>query len=796
MTSSAATLIMPKPVNTPLRIFVPLVAALLGIGVAWSVWKVGQPQPAAGTTPPTTVAAQPSVPEVKPAEAVSPPASPTVSETSKPENPPNATPAAPTAAAPATPPPPLQPAGPAEVLTKLSAQSFAGDPEATFDGTLGGTDKKGPEKAKLSFSAMGAGLASVELADYFVTIKEEQNLPLQTEHRSSQGDSVLTPMAALAIEVIQPGESGQPARSSQFVGLTGAAGAPVWRRISATAGAFEAFVIDAAGEKVLRITRQYSLASGSRDVYLNQSIENLSGSPLTVRWYQVGAVDPPGDSGTYGGDKRFIRFGYLLSAERDPTRAAVLSGTYDHARSSIIGERVLQTASDGSTFTAFKDWNIWPTPAILENKIEPAWLAFTNRYFGVAIHPIFDPNQVGGRTLGWLGGVDRVVLDGGAGFETIGLRLSSMPMSLAAAGSGAARVDLSHGIYVGPLEKKQINAEPLLRALKLDRMVVYNFGGPCGFCTFDWMTSFLLSILRTLHDLVFHDWALSIVFLVVIVRTCLHPLTRWTQIRMGVFGKQMSGIGPKQKLIQERFKDDPTKMQQETAKLWREEGISPAGFLGCLPAFAQTPVWIALSAVLFFSVELRHQAAFYGVFQNVQPQNWLTWWFLGDLAEPDAIIQFGHAIVTIPILGPITSINLLPLLLGIVFFIQQKYMQPPTSTQMTPEQETQAKMMKWMTVFMFPVMMYNAPAGLALYFTVNSTLAIFESKWIRAHMEKHGMLDLDKIRAMREAKRQGKGPQKSGGFMAALQAYAEKKQNETKRSFGQDKPAGRKGPKG
>jgi YidC/Oxa1 family membrane protein insertase len=318
-------------------------------------------------------------------------------------------------------------------------------------------------------------------------------------------------------------------------------------------------------------------------------------------------------------------------------------------------------------------------------------------------------------------------------------------------------------------------------------MVVYNFGGPCGFCTFDTITSLLLGVLRFLHDNIFHDWSLSIVFLVVIVRTLLHPLTRWTQVRMAVFGKQMSGIGPKQKLIQERYKDDPAKLQQETAKLWREEGISPAGFLGCLPAFAQTPVWIALSAVLFFAVELRHQHAFYGVFQSVQKPEWITWWFLGDLAEPDAIIHFGRAITTLPILGPITSINLLPVLLGIVFFIQQKYLQPPTATQMTPEQEMQAKMMKWMTVFMFPVMMYNAPAGLALYFTVNSTLAIIESKWIRAHMDRHGMLDMDKIRAAREARRAAKGSAPKGGFMTTLQQYAEKKQQEAQRSFGQDK---------
>ncbi|MBL8999940.1 MAG: membrane protein insertase YidC [Phycisphaerae bacterium] len=756
---------MPKPVNTTLRIAVPLIASLLGLGVVWSVWKVGQPQPTPSAVPSPAVTPDPApgvtqalTPAEKQPESIDP-----TSTTAEPDT------------KPVVPPPSAASSGP---LAGLTARQFSGDPLATFDMPIGGLDPKGPMTAQVQFSPHGAGWSTATFAAFFDTIERRSHLVLQSEHVDA-ANSVLTPMAALAIEVQQ---ADAPV---QVVGLVGSSAAPVWRRIAGRPGAFEAEVVDGSGEPVLRITRVFSLAATSRIVRVEQAVENLSGRPLTVRWFQIASVDPPSDSGTYGGDKRVVRFGYLLSPERDPSRAAVLTGSHDKARGSIIGERVVETAADGTSFTTFRDWKLWPTPEILDNRIELSWIAYTNRYFGIAVHPLFDPAAGGGRSLRWLGNVDRVVLDGGPGSETLGLRLTSVPLVLGASGTPSARADLTHGVYIGPLEKKLIRSESILRALHLDRMVVYNFGGPCGFCTFDWLTGLLLSVLRFLHDSIFRDWALSIIFLVVIVRTCLHPLTRWTQIRMGVFGKQMAGIGPKQKQIQERFKDDPAKMQQETAKLWREEGISPAGFLGCLPAFAQTPVWIALSAILFFAVELRHQPAFYGVFQRIQPQGWPTWWFLGDLAEPDSIIHFGRAIVTLPLLGPITSINLLPLLLGIVFYIQQKYLQPPTATQLTPEQEMQAKMMKWMTVFLFPLMMYNAPAGLALYFTVNSTLAIFESKWIRSHMEKHGMLDLDKIKAAREARKRAKSTE-TGGFMARLQQIAEQQQ-EAKKRFGQER---------
>jgi membrane protein insertase Oxa1/YidC/SpoIIIJ len=76
-----------------------------------------------------------------------------------------------------------------------------------------------------------------------------------------------------------------------------------------------------------------------------------------------------------------------------------------------------------------------------------------------------------------------------------------------------------------------------------------------------------------------------------------------------------------------------------------------------------------------------------------------------------------------------------------------------------------------MMVVMFPVFMYNAPSGLAVYFIANSVLGILESKWIKHHMDKHGLLDLDKMKADRLAKRKGKPEGES--FIERVQRMAE-----------------------
>jgi YidC/Oxa1 family membrane protein insertase len=611
-----------------------------------------------------------------------------------------------------------------------------------------------------SFSSVGAGLSELSLADHFETIQRTRPVVLQREHQTPQYGpdgrplktadgrdlvAVVSPLAAIGVEV-----------NGKFINLSVDAAGSLWKRTGPAS--FTAEIGDAGGSTALRITRSYSIAKDSRQLLLTQKIDNVGGQGVNVRWYQMGPVDLPKDAATYIGEKRRLRFGYLLSPAYDPTQSFVQSRDFVIDHPSALGTFGPQGYDTELTH--------WPNPTSRENSYALSWIGLTNRYFGIALHAAGAANSLPARKFSSIDSVDRLVLlrpilPDGQRDDVMALRTTS-PTYVVAPG---AAVDLSMELYAGALIRHEMRADAAGKALSLDGLVIYTMGGPCAFCTFDFLTSGLLWLLVTLHNYVTYDWSLAVVLLVVIVRTILHPVTKWSQVRMQRFGKQMQGMAPKQAKLKEKYGHDPKLLQQETAKLWREEGINPLGMLGCIPMFLQMPIWIALYATLFFAAELRHQAGFYGLFQ------WLGHpTFLADLSVPDLLYQFTtkpegiHIPLLSSLLGPIHGINILPLIFAGVLHVHQTYLSPPT-TNLTPEQESQQKMIKWMSVIMVPLFMYNAPAGLTIYFLANSTLGILEHKRIRKHIDKHDLLNLDKIKAEKGKK----GP----GFLARMQELAE-----------------------
>lgn len=759
---------MPPKKNRTLRILVPVGVAVLGLGVAASVLVNSVNQARSRQVARSTQVQQPTTAPGTPSGAASGPASPAtepdeqrvVRDGSRPETDSASTPeavgqseasAAPVQGEPAAgtdrPPGAAAPA-PGPIPTGLHARPVAAQ---TFEplGDLEGPDHVSAFLLRLEFSQIGAGVRSIVLARHYQSV---QGVRHKTGHTQVQGEATFTdptgrqrayaPMAVISVRI-----------GNQNVNLLGTSeegpDVPVWEQIEP--GVFRAVVVDDRDSPVLSITRRYVLDSTSYDVAIEQELVNLSGVDLTVQIDEFGPFDLPREAVGYGGDKRRVRFGYLGRPAINPSRQVVGATDFLLSRRRVLGKR------DKATRRYEPARPIWPNPTSAKKEYDLVWLAMTNRYFGAALHPLVDPGPAPvDKVFHAAERVERLVLNDSGKNVLMALSLTSEPIAIPA-GSGR-RLDL--GLYAGPLKKGTIAGEPVPAKVGLDRLVAYNFGGMCAVCTFPFITSSLIGLLRFLHEYVVFDYALAIIMLVVIVRTMLHPVTRWSQIRMQRFGKQMQAMGPKQKKIQERYKDDRKKLQEEMGKLWREEGINPAGMLGCLPMFLQTPVWIALYATLYFAFELRHQQAFFGLFQAISGWKWL---FLADLSEPDRFIYFGRTIVTLPMLGPISSINVLPFLLAAVFFVHQKYLTPPTSASTTPEQEQQQKIMRVMMVVMFPVIMYNAPSGLALYFICNSSLGIIESRMIRSHAEKHGLLD-----AKGSARRAS-----PGGFLARLQQRVE-----------------------
>lgn len=588
---------------------------------------------------------------------------------------------------------------------------------------LGSIDPDGPWRFEVAFTPYGAGVESIVFADYFENVDKQINYAVQ--ERKSAGGVAVVSLAAVGVDLSIAGQPGVFIDLRQPAVSTGA----IWRERAP--GAFEATIEDGDGTPVARIVKSYTLTEGSFEIGIEQRFENLTDLPIRLTWYQYGPVDLPPETSGIPMDTRRFRFGYVLPPSRDPGQYVFADGDL-LSLSALVKRERLNTEP------------IWPRESDLRAQRDLSWLAMTSRYFAFVVHPPLDAQRVGlggaaiDRTLDLAERVDRVVIgQTGDPNQSVVLQMTSAPIEIAPGGVA----DLSFGAFAGPESKPIMRSEPVANALNLQEMVVYNIGGMCAPCTFQWLAAPLLWFLRIAHNYLVFDWALAIILLVLVVRTILHPITRRSQIAMARFGKQMQGLAPKQKKLQEKYKDDPKRLQQEMAKLMKEEGVNFTGALGCLPMFLQTPVWIALYAMLYFAFDLRHEPAFFGVFQKVTNGQWN---FLADLSAPDHFVEFGRGYM-VPLLsnflGPVTGINILPLVLGVVFFIQQKYLTPPTTATLTPEQQAQQRIIKVMMVIMFPLFVFNAPSGLTLYFVTNSTLGILESRWIRAHIN---TLDLEK----------------------------------------------------
>jgi YidC/Oxa1 family membrane protein insertase len=618
---------------------------------------------------------------------------------------------------------PSQPVQPADAeAAGYHVLPLEGDESAWTYSRIGGVDPATAD-IEITFSLRGAGVERIELAEFKRRLGSADPVHVQQEwvQQTASGVTVrIVPFAAVAVEINGATVPVYTATDAQGVAK------PAWAQVEP--GRFRATIADADGTPIVRLERHYRADGTSHDFTLVQSAENLTDQPMDIRWITFGPAQLYQESQGYGGDKRRVRFGYVEPGSPH----FVVGGDFMKTVTSVSGGRDKRTGLYDATM------ELWPTRRAADDGLQLAWTGLTNRYFGVAVHGVAEgaPTPGAAPLLASVERVSRVLLDPAARTDSegyvVGLQLTSPTYRVA---PGAASTH-AMGVYAGPLSRSLISTNPSAHAVMLRELVQYTFGGPCAVCTFPWLAHILVWLLNNIHDYLTFDWALAIIVLVLIVRTVLHPVTKWSQIRVQRFSHQMQQMAPKQKKIQEKYKGDPKRMQAEMAKLWREEGINPAGMLGCLPMLLQTPVWIALYASLYFAIELRHEPAFFGVFQLLG-----GWPFLADLAQPDSAIPLPASMhFTLPLMGTITAINLLPLLLGVVFFIQQKYMMPPPSASMTPEQLAQQKMMKVMMVIMFPVFMYNAPSGLAVYFITNSTLGILEMRYIRAHIDKNDLL--------------------------------------------------------
>ncbi len=234
----------------------------------------------------------------------------------------------------------------------------------------------------------------------------------------------------------------------------------------------------------------------------------------------------------------------------------------------------------------------------------------------------------------------------------------------------------SFTLYLGPMDYKE------LKNLNSEMEKLMNFGWPI-------IRPFSIAFYYTLeflHDKVVHDYGWAIIILAILIKIILYPLTRKSFQSM----RAMQALQPKITALREKYKDDPQKLNQETMKLYKKEGVNPMG--GCLPLLLQMPVLFALFNLFRTTIMLR-QASFLGG-------------LISDLSAPDSILG---------------NFNLLPVLMGITMIIQQRL------SNQDPKQKAMAYFMPIFLVFIF----FNLSAGLNLYYLMFNLITIAQELLIK-----------------------------------------------------------------
>ncbi|MSR42145.1 MAG: membrane protein insertase YidC [Phycisphaerales bacterium] len=489
----------------------------------------------------------------------------------------------------------------------------------------------------------------------------------------------------------------------------------VW--YSPSAGRFESEIVDASGAVIATIVREYRSTGTNYDLTLLQSVTNRSAAPLNVRFEMYGPSDLPIDHAAYTETRR-MHFGYILPQKRDPQQATVLANGQMFERQALI-----DLVNKG-------DSTLWPDTTAKEGEYALSWVGTTNRYFTLALYAPYAPPTSPSKKMSSIDKVDGGTTLRADGTSTLFTTLWTPATTIAP--NASASFDM--GIYAGPLEPRILEAVNPYAALNMGDLIIYSMAGCCSFCTFPWLARSLLWVLTTLHDYILFDWGFSIIALTIIVRLILHPVTKKSQISMQRFSKAMSALKPELDALQKRYKDEPARMQQEQIRMFREKGVSPAGCVGgMLPTFLQMPIWMALYAVLYFAIALRQEPAFFGIFQEMG-----GWSFLADLSSADRFYVFGTPLNLYFFSMP--SINVLPIMMGFVFWVQAKYMTPPPSATMTDEQKSQQRMMQIMMTAMFPIMLYTAPSGLTLYIFTSTCFGIMEGRIIKKQVAQMDLL--------------------------------------------------------
>ena len=522
------------------------------------------------------------------------------------------------------------------------------------------------------------------------------------------------------------------------------------------------------GVPLIKLTKTYKITPGSYLLNCDVTVENLADSEQKVRFNLAGPVGL-GREG-FRGDMRQVIAGFRQKEDAGGNVVSVGLNTKKLRNAKEVAGRRL--TKPGADFL---------------------WIAAVNKYFAAIVVPVPDENT---EFCDWLADkTGRFYNPDGdskanSGDETIGLDLKIAANTLAKVDEVNSKKTYKFQFYLGPKDKSLFDKKEVLlfstglefqsdldngtisksvrqvfanngiqlsgnagisieekgqrwlitdnretysvskshRKLNIYHRLYHRLGFAhtitfmpcfcCPTCIIHPIAFAILWLMKWMHTYIVGNYGVVIMILVFLFRLVMHPITKKSQVSMSKFTKVLSA--PEVQEIKKKYAKNPIEMQKHISAFQKERGISPmTPVMGMLPMFVQMPIWIALWSAVYASIDLRGA-------------EFLPFW-ITDLSMPDALVRFST--ITVPLIGwKIESLNLLPLLMGLAFYLQQKLMPHQSGAPANPQMAQQQKMMMIMFPLMFPLMLYKAPSGVNLYIMSSTFAGVVEQYFIRKHI--------------------------------------------------------------
>jgi YidC/Oxa1 family membrane protein insertase len=574
------------------------------------------------------------------------------------------------------------PAADAQQMTAAKTASLGAEHAPAKTMTLGSVDPNSGYKFRIELTSKGAAIRTVTFSKWDNrNPKNPQPLEFVSPMTAPGGSEVLV-MANTALVFVEE-QLQLPLDKLEWQSSE-----PQTKEDGSQTARFEATINNkTTGEPVLKLTKTYTVR---KDTYLFDCdivVENLTGAEEKVRFNMTG----PGGVNREG-FRRDMRS--VIAAFRD-LKGGITSAMHD--------ERALAKAK-----TVEKRELDRPGAGLL-------WAAAVNKYFAAIAVPLPHGGQ---NYCSWIKPVTgELYYPEGASKtddadKTVAVDLAILPSTLAARDQAGNSETYNFQLYFGPKSESLFKSNKEYRDLGFVQTITF-----MGCCCPAWIISPLafgiLAIMKWMH-VVIPNYGVVIIILVFLMRLVMHPITKKSQVSMS----KMGTLAPKVEEIKKKYANNKTEMNKQMMALYREQGASPV--MGMLPMFVQMPIWIALWSAVYTSIDLRGAA-------------FLPFW-ITDLSVPDAAWTFPHPIA-IPLLGwKIYSLNLLPILMGVAFYLQQQLMPSQASAATNPQVAQQQKMMKIMMPVLFPLMLYNGPSGVNLYIMASTFAGVVEQHVIRKHI--------------------------------------------------------------